>query len=158
MNRILLIAAAVGAALLFPLVVTGGQSTEEISKEKILATGPEWQDKYDKYNPPAEMVDALKAKLGANMKIDVYLGIWCPDSRNNVPPFLKILDRVGVSVPVRYFGVPRKPSRDVKYYVEEMNVERVPSFIFYRDGKEIGRIIENPKAGMIEDMMDIVFK
>jgi hypothetical protein len=157
MHRILIIAAAVGAALLFPLVVTGGQSSEEISKEKMLATSPEWQDKYDKYDPPAEMVDALKAKLGANMKIDVYLGTWCPDSRNNVPPFLKILDRVGVLVPVRYRNVPRKP-RDVKYYVEEMRVERVPSFIFYRDGKEVGRIIENPKAGMIEDMMDIVFK
>ena len=92
------------------------------------------------------------------MKIDVYLGLWCPDSRNNLPPFLKILDRVGVAVPVRYVNVPRKTSRDVKYYVEEMQVERVPSFIFYRDGKEIGRIVENPKAGMIEDMMDIVFK
>ena len=158
MNRILIMAAAVGAALLFPLIVTGGQSSVEISKEKILATGPQWQEKYDKYDPPAEMIDALKARLGANMKIDVYLGTWCPDSRNNVPLFLKILDRAGVAVPVRYFDVPRKSSRDVKYYVEEMQIELVPSFIFYRDGKEIGRIIENPKAGMIEDMMDIVFK
>jgi hypothetical protein len=92
------------------------------------------------------------------MKIDVYLGIWCPDSRNNVPPFIKILDLVGTGVPIRYFDVPRKASRDVKYYVEEMNVERVPSFIFFRDGKEVGRIIENPKMGMIEDMMEILFK
>jgi hypothetical protein len=158
MKRTLLVAAAVGAALLFPLVSIGGQSQEELAKEKILATSPEWQAKYDKYDPPAEMVDALKAKLEADMKIDVYLGLWCPDSRNNVPLFLKILDRAGVAVPVRYFGVPRKASRDVKYYVEEMNVERVPSFIFYREGKEIGRIIENPKAGMIEDFMDIVLK
>ena len=158
MNRNLLVAAAVAAALLFPLGVTGGLLSEEISKEQILATGPQWQDRYDKYDPPAEMIDALKARLGAGMKIDVYLGTWCPDSRNNVPPFLKILDRAGATLPVKYYNVPRKSDRNAKYYVEEMQVERVPSFIFYRDGKEIGRIIENPKAGMIEDMMDIVFK
>jgi len=147
-----------GAALLFPLAATGGAQAEEISKEKILATGAQWQDKYDKFDPPAEMIDALKTRLGSGMKIDVYLGTWCPDSRNNVPLFLKILDRAGVTVPVRYFNVPRKSPRDAKYYVEAMQVERVPSFIFYRDGKEIGRIIENPKTGMVEDMMDIVLK
>jgi len=34
----------------------------------------------------------------------------------------------------------------------------VPTFIFYRGGGEIGRIVENPKAGMIEDFMEIVFR
>jgi hypothetical protein len=67
-----------------------------IPKDKILATQG-WQDKYDKYDPPADVVDALKTKIGADMKIDVYLGLWCPDSRNHVPPFLKILDRLGTS-------------------------------------------------------------
>jgi predicted DsbA family dithiol-disulfide isomerase len=68
------------------------------------------------------------------------------------------MDRLGVSVPIRYFAVPRKATKDVKYYVEEMNVEKVPTFIFSRDGKEIGRIKENPKTGMIEDMLNIVAK
>jgi hypothetical protein len=158
MKRILFWAVAAGAALLFPLVSAGGQTAEEITKEKILATGQEWQEKHDKYEPEADIVDALKTKLGSNLKIDVYLGLWCPDSRNNVPPFIKILDRLGTGVPVRYFNVPRKASKDIKYYVEELKVERVPTFIFYRDAKEIGRIIENPKTGLIEEFMEIVLK
>jgi hypothetical protein len=157
MKRSFFTALAMGVALLFPLISIGGQATEELTKDKILAT-PEWQQRYDKAEPDPNMVNDLKTKFGPDMKIDVYLGLWCPDSRNNVPPFLKFLDRLGTGVPVRYFGVPRKASRDVKYYVEEMNVEKVPTFIFYRDGKEIGRIIENPKSGLIEDIMDIVFK
>jgi hypothetical protein len=152
-----LFATAVTALLLLPVVSAGRQAAEEINREKIFSN-PQWQDKYDKYEPATEIVDALKAKLGAEMKIDVYLGLWCPDSRNNVPPFIKILDRTGSAVPVRYYGVPRKASRDVKYYVEDMNILKVPTFIFYRDGKEIGRIIENPKTGMLEDMTDIVLK
>jgi len=158
MKRILFWAAAAGAALLFPLVSAGGQTAEEITKEKILATGQEWQEKHDKYEPEADIVDALKTKLGSNLKIDVYLGLWCPDSRNNVPPFIKILDRLGTGVTVRYFNVPRKASKDIKYYVEELKVDRVPTFIFYRDAKEIGRIVENPKTGLIEDFMEIVLK
>ncbi|MBZ5497415.1 MAG: thioredoxin family protein [Acidobacteriia bacterium] len=158
MRRSLFIALATGAALLIPFVLAGRQAPEELTREKIFAAGQEWQDKYDKYEPAADMVDALKTKLGADMKIDVYLGLWCPDSRNNVPLFIKILDRLGTEVPVRYFGVPRKANKDVKYYVEEMKVERVPSFIFYRDGEEIGRIVEKPKTGLLEDIMDIVFK
>jgi hypothetical protein len=60
---------------------------------------------------------------------------------NEVPVdlVLKLLDRLETGVPVRYFDVPRKASRDVKFYVEEFNVEKVPTFIFYKDGKELGR-------------------
>jgi hypothetical protein len=158
MKQSFLIALTMGIVLLIPLASAGRQGPEELTRDKIFATGQEWQDKFDKFDPKADMVDALKAKFGAGMKIDVYLGLWCPDSRNNVPLFLKLLDRLGTNVPVRYFGVPRKASRDVKYYVEEFNVEKVPTFIFYRDGKEIGRIVENPKAGLVEDILDIVYK
>jgi len=152
------IVAAAVIALLIPSGAATAQSAEEIGRDKILSSAPAWQANYDKYAPNADMVEALKTRFGSGMKVVVYLGLWCPDSRNNVPPFLKILDQVGTGVPVQYFNVPRKASRDVKFYVEEMNVEKVPTFIIYRDGKEIGRIIENPKAGMLEDLMDIVLK
>ncbi len=150
-------AAVLTAALFLPAISPGRQAAEEITREKIFSN-PQWQEKYDKYDPAADLIDTLKVKLGTDMKIDVYLGLWCPDSRNNVPPFIKILDQSGSTVPVRYFGVPRKASKDVKYYVEEMNVQKVPTFIFYREGKEIGRIIENPKTGMLEDMSEIILK
>jgi len=147
-----------GTALLLPTLSLGGDKMEEITRDKILATGSQWQQKYDQYRPAQDMLEALKSKLGENVRIEVYLGTWCPDSRNNVPAFIKILDLLETRVSVRYFDLPRKPSKDVQYYVEDLKVERVPTFIFYRDGKEIGRIVENPKAGMIEDMMDVLFR
>lgn len=52
----------------------------------------------------------------------------------------------------------RESDKSINYFVEELKVERVPTFIFYRDGKEAGRIIENPKAGMLEGCMDIAFR
>ncbi len=153
-----LTAAVAGASFLFPLMPVLGQTALEITKEKILAAGHEWQEKYDQYDPPADMIEALKTKLGGDVRIDVYLGLWCPDSRDNVPPFIKIMDRVGNVVPVRYFDVPKKANKEVPYFAEEFKVQRVPTFIFYQGGKEIGRIVETPKTGVIEDMMEIFFR
>ena len=50
----------------------------------------------------------------------------------------------------------KKPNKDVKYYVEDMKVERVPTFVFFRDGKEIGRTIENPKKSLLDDFLEIL--
>lgn len=131
---------------------------QELARDAILAAGREWRDNYEKYDPPADLVGILKEHIGTGLTVDVYLGLWCPDSENNVPPFIKIIDRLDAAIPVRYIGVARKSGRTVRYYVEEFKVERVPTFIFYREGREIGRIVENPQAGMIEDMLDIVLK
>ncbi len=158
MKRGFLMVAGVAAVLLFAGIPAGSQTKQEVSREKILGTGSEWQQKYDSYEPDADMMGALKAGIGADIKIDVYLGLWCPDSRNNVPKFIKILDHLGAPIPTRYFDVPRKSGKEVKFYVEELQVDRVPTFIFYKGIVEIGRIVENPKTGMLEDSMDIVLK
>lgn len=130
---------------------------EKIDKNKILATGQEWKDNYMRYRVDESLLDTLKAKIGDDLKIDVYLGTWCSDSLNNVPKFIKIIEAAAENLPVNYYNVKRKPSSDVKYYVEDLKVERVPTFIFYRDDKEIGRIVENPKNSLIEDFLEIIF-
>jgi hypothetical protein len=131
---------------------------EKIDKNKILKTGQEWKDIYMNYRVDESFLETLKAKIGDDLKIDVYLGTWCSDSLNNVPKFIKIIEAVEEdNLPVNYYNVKRKPSSDVKYFVEDLKVERVPTFIFYRNGKEIGRIVENPKNSLIEDFLEIIF-
>ncbi|UCH95019.1 MAG: thioredoxin family protein [Candidatus Aminicenantes bacterium] len=131
---------------------------EKIDKDSILKTGKEWEDIYMNYRVDESFLDTLKVKIGDNLKIDVYLGTWCPDSRNNVPEFIKIIEAVNQdNLPVNYYNVQRKAHKGIKYFVEDLKVERVPTFIFYRDGKEIGRIVENPKNSLIEDFLEIIF-
>jgi hypothetical protein len=151
-----ILAIAVNMALLGSFICMANVPVNEISREKVLSASPEWQEGYDGFKPGSDQVEALKLTIGENLRIDVYLGLWCPDSRNNVPPFLKILDAVGVPVPVRLFNVQRKPVKSIQYFVDQFQVERVPTFIFYRGGKEIGRIIENPKTGLAEDLIQIL--
>jgi hypothetical protein len=127
----------------------------EIGKNRVLSAA-EWRANYDQSKPDPGQIEKIKAKLGKNLRIDIYLGLWCSDSRNNVPPFLKIMDAVGAPVPMRFFSVQRKPAAAIQYFSDKFRVERVPTFIFYRGETEIGRIVENPKIGLIEDMLGIL--
>jgi hypothetical protein len=44
-----------------------------------------------------------------------------------------------------------------KYFVLPLKIDRVPTFIFYKDKKETGRIVENPKKDLLTDFLEIVF-
>jgi hypothetical protein len=118
---------------------------------------PEWKRIYDASVPDAALIDSLRGRA-AGFRVDVYFGFWCDDSKNHVPAFLKILDRLNVpELAVRFFAVDKKSATGQKYYAPEAQVEKVPTFIFYRQESEAGRIVENPKDSLLMDMMLIMF-
>ena len=119
---------------------------------------PEWKKVYDDYKPDPALLENLKNKA-PELKADVYFAYWCSDSKNHVPVFLKILDALNVpEFKVNFFEVERKATEDQKYYVPDLEIEKVPTFIFTStaNGFELGRIVENPKNSLLQDMMIIV--
>jgi thioredoxin 1 len=129
----------------------------EITRQKVLSAEG-WQASYDVYSVDPAKIEILKSKMDAHLRVDIYFGLWCPDSQRNVPAFLKMLDLAGVTVPVHLYSAQRKPVASIKYYSDQYRVEKVPTFIFYRNNVEIGRIIENPSASMLEDTTAIISK
>ena len=143
-------------AMIMVFVAGGAWAQKPVNKADILAN-PEWKKIYDAYTPDAELIANLRNRA-PELKADVYFGYWCDDSKNNVPVFLKILDTLNVpEFKVNFYEVERKANADQKYYVEDMMVEKVPTFIFYANDFELGRIVENPKNSILQDMMIIVF-
>jgi hypothetical protein len=146
--------AFLAVALVFVSGSAMGQTA--VAKADILKD-PEWKKIYDAYVPDAALIENLKAKA-PELKIDVYLGTWCSDSKNHVPVFLKILDAIDVpELKVNFYAVEKKATADQQYYVADMMVEKVPTFIFYVNDFEMGRIVENPKNSILQDIMIIVF-
>ena len=47
---------------------------------------------------------------------------------------------------------------DLNGEVDSLAIELVPTFIFYREGKEIGRIEESPRETLEKDFNKIVWK
>jgi thiol-disulfide isomerase/thioredoxin len=96
----------------------------------------------------------LKTAL-SDIQIIVVLATWCGDSKEQVPRFLKVLDQADFE-PERctMIGVDsQKQARDLD--VSVYDIERVPTFIFYRNEIEIGRIVETPLHSLESDILNI---
>jgi thiol-disulfide isomerase/thioredoxin len=103
-------------------------------------------------SPPITLIRATNA----GTSFLVFFGTWCSDSRREVPHFLKIADDCGIdSSRIRLYGLDRsKKSRDG--LTEKYHIDRVPTFIFLKDGDEIGRITEKPTGTLEADMLAIL--
>ena len=121
-----------------------------------------FQEEYDAYNPDPTAIAELK-KLMKGIKIQIFYGTWCSDSRREVPRFLKILDEVGVHP--NYCEMYAVNKKKESFYGEEQghNILYVPTFIFYNHknildaSTEINRIIETPvNETLEEDMLKIL--
>ncbi len=116
----------------------------------------DWFDEsYNSYQPDFEILDKLEGKL-EDISITIVMGTWCSDSREQVPSFYKILDEINYpSEKVKLICVDRK-KKGLSNEADDLNIELVPTIIFYRNGEEIGRIIETPQESLEKDLLGIV--
>lgn len=130
------------------------------NKEGLLkAPFSEWYNKYhDEYLVNDKVIDKLKDSLN-NYTIKVFFGSWCGDSKRELPRFYKVLEAANFPEnQLEVFALDRTkeaykqaPNGEEK----DMRVHRVPTFIFYKDGKEVNRIVEYPRATFEPDMLAI---
>lgn len=161
--------------ILFCIQFTNAQTLNHVikddeGKEKLL--GPinkkglekepfnTWFDpNYDDYLVNDKIVKKLKDSLN-QYSIKVFLGTWCGDSRMEVPRFYSILE--AAKFPENQLEVFAVDNTEEAYKQapnhEErgLNIHRVPTFIFYKDGKEYNRIVEHPIETLERDMLKIV--
>jgi hypothetical protein len=117
----------------------------------------EWFQKgYDNYILNDEAVKKLTEISKEGLTIKIVMGSWCPDSRREVPRFMKILDYWKFSAgSIIYIGVDISKFSPIGDY-STLNIQRVPTFIFYKNNIEAGRIIENPVTSLEQDMVNIL--
>ncbi len=111
---------------------------------------------FDEYQFNSEAVNKLLDINKDNLNIKIVMGTWCPDSRREVPKFMRILDiwKFPVSK-VTFIGVDNAKLSPVGEYTS-LNILRVPTFIIYKNNIEAGRIIENPVTSLEQDMVNIL--
>lgn len=114
--------------------------------------GQEFSD----YELDAAAFMELEKIMPVNIDIVVVLGTWCPDSRREVPRFMKIIETLNFEKErIRFIGVDSYKQAPLDEY-ESFDIERVPTFIFYDNKIELGRIIEYPEASLEKDMLKIL--
>jgi len=117
----------------------------------------EWFVKgFDEYRPLPEVIAKLANINKDEFTITVVMGTWCPDSRREVPRFMKITDLLQFPQERMVFiGVDNTKMAPVGGY-DALGIERVPTFIFMKNKVETGRIIENPLTSLEQDMLNIL--
>lgn len=98
--------------------------------------------------------------LRRKIKIELFMGTWCGDSKREVPNMLKILDAAGFDSSVISIICLSNQLEQYKKSPqgEEIgkNIVRVPTIIVYYKRKEIGRIIESPVISLEKDLIRII--
>ena len=118
-----------------------------------------FENNYKGYEVATETIEPLKKSL-AEHKILIFMGTWCGDSKREVPRFLKVLEAADFPMEnLKMVAVDHRKNQYKKSPSGEewgLSIKRVPTFIFYKDGKETNRIIESPITSLEEDMKAIV--
>lgn len=115
-----------------------------------------WYDKeFDSYLIDKEAFIEFTQFNLLEIEVLIVLGTWCPDSRREVPRFMKLMQLAGLDQgKISILGTDSYKEAPIDNY-EALDIDRVPTFIFYHKKNEIGRIIEYPVASLERDMVNI---
>lgn len=120
-----------------------------------------WYKKnYAAYTTNPAVKETLKAMLQKGIKVEAYFGSWCGDSKRELPRFIKVLDETGFDKNnlriIATGGSDSLYKQSPKGEEKGKGIFRVPVFIVYRNGAEIGRINEFPAETMERDLLTIL--
>jgi len=119
--------------------------------------GDWFKPNYLNYQVDSVSLATIEDKL-EGVEIVVFMGTWCEDSQVEVPQFYKILDHLGYNLnDLTVSAIDRSDDGIVLTpKATEHNIEKVPTYIFYRHGIELGRITEYPVKSLEKDMAEIL--
>jgi thiol-disulfide isomerase/thioredoxin len=120
-----------------------------------------FQSNYDAYTPHQKFLDAIPSQAVSSTQIEIFFGTWCGDTKREMPRFFKILDQLKFQAKqIKLIAVNSDENYKQSPGGETIgkSIYRVPTFIFYQQGKEIGRIVEHPVESLEADFAKILTK
>ena len=117
---------------------------------------PWMSENFKAYKPDSITLIELKKEL-KGVYIKAFMGTWCEDSQREVPHFYKILKSIGINEE-RIEMVAVSHDKDTPQgYEKDLSIGYVPTFIFYKQEKELGRFVEYAQRATLEkDILTIV--
>lgn len=113
-------------------------------------------DTYAKrYEPDQSIINELNM-VQDSILIDVFMGTWCHDSKREIPALFKIMESINnTKITAKYTGIEYR-RRGPKDIIKANNIKRTPTLVIYKNGSEIGRIIEEVDESVEADLLKII--
>lgn len=121
----------------------------------------EWfRSGYEEYAPRADFLEALRHVGTDDVRVSIFFGTWCGDSRREVPRWLKLFDAMGfpqdrvelVAVDDTDEANKQSPAGEERGF----EVYRLPTVVVKRGGTEIARVVEYPALSIERDLLEIL--
>ena len=117
------------------------------------------------YQLNIEIVEQLKGFARKYLAV-AFSAVWCKDCVSNIPVLALVSEKTGLEVRI-FGGIKKDPlSHSHKWRIppsppetELYNIEKLPTILILDlDGREIGRIVENPKKQptLEQELLEII--
>jgi thiol-disulfide isomerase/thioredoxin len=141
--------------------VDGGKILKGVVSKDILAsdTSFKWYSQNLKPFTGSKEVTAAFAKQKDSIQLVIFFGTWCEDSHTILPKLFSFLGAAGFSDDrITLIGVDRN-KKTISHITDAFNIINVPTIMVMKEGRELGRIVEYGRYGMIEkELAEIVDK
>lgn len=108
---------------------------------KLVDANPAYAHGAEAYRPSEPVIEELRGS-GADVKVEVYFGSWCPACKQMVPRIVRVADELdGSSIAFEFYGLPKPFAGEPR--AEDRGITAVPTGIVFKDGQEVGRISGN---------------
>ena len=131
------------------------QDSARIMERTTLRTAIPFDSVYERASLDRELLPSLRV-LSAEVDVRIFFGTWCNDSKREVPRFMKLADSIGI--PEGHIVMYALDRSWEKGLAQTMAVVRTPTFIFSKNGQEIGRIEERPRGTFESDLFSLLAK
>jgi hypothetical protein len=139
--------------------VNGGKILKGIISREMLTNDSSFKWYAQNLKPyAAEKAPAISlAKHKDSVQLVIFLGTWCEDSHIIIPKLFPFLDASGFpDERITLVGVDRN-KKTISHLAEAFDVINVPTVIVMKQGKEIGRVVEYGRYGLVEkELAEIV--
>ena len=108
------------------------------------------------YKPNAEVLNNLSA-VKDSVYIMALIGTWCEDSHYIFPQLLKMLNQAGYNMNnLTIIGIDR-PKVSITSLSGALGLKKTPTIIVFKNGKEVGRVEEYGKYGIVDKELAEIF-
>lgn len=113
-------------------------------------------DTYNTYKPDENVLSAWENKN--RLRILVFAGEWCSDTRFLLPRFYKAYDGVSGEKPITDIIWVNRDKKSRTGIEKKYKISNVPTFIVLEGDEEKGRVVENAQVSIEKDLADIMNK
>lgn len=114
-----------------------------------------FDEEYNNYVPNQGIINSLKP-LKNEIKVLIIAGSWCGDTQRELPRFFKIMNSIGVPNNQIEMIMVDENKKTAAFNISVIQVTNIPTFMFFKNGKELGRIIEKPQITLEDDLAKLL--